>query len=144
MHNTGQNNIQVNPMKEQVAYLDGMHSRIQGYVTLTLWVYSPVILGVMRLATMECEKEDSHNIALFIKTFNKMLLQHTEYSNFVGNPRGFTCNENGTNKIAIKHVLGENMAKHTVTCQWHFMQCARHQLKNISKENHEKFLQLAK
>ena len=47
IHNTGQNNIPVNLMKEQVAYLDGMHSRVQGYVTLTLWVYSPVTLGVM-------------------------------------------------------------------------------------------------
>ena len=50
MHNDGHSqktNMPINPMKEQVAYLDGMHSRVHGYVTLTLWVYSPVTLGVM-------------------------------------------------------------------------------------------------
>ena len=47
MHNNGQGNIPLNPVNDQVAYLDGMHFRVQGYVALTLWVYSPVTLGVM-------------------------------------------------------------------------------------------------
>ena len=38
---------------------------------------------------------------------------------------------------------GESIAKCTVSCQWHFKCCARCQLKNIKKENHEKFLHLA-
>ena len=146
MHNDGHSqktNMPINPMKEQVAYLDGMHSRVHGYVTLTLWVYSPVTLGVMRLAIMECEKENADNISMFLHTFNKMLKQHTNNPDFTWNPRGFMCDENGANKIAIKRVLGESIAKHTVSCQWHFKHCARHQLKNIKKENHEKFLHLA-
>ena len=146
MHNDSHSqnrNIPFNPMKDQVAYLDGMHSRVHGYVTLTLWVYSPVTLGVMQLAIMECEKEDANNISMFLYTFNKMLKQHTNIPDFTWNPRGFMCDENGANKIAIKRVLGENVARCTVSCQWHFMQCARRQLKNIKKENHEKFLQLA-
>ena len=40
-------NMPVNPMKEQVSHLDGIHSRVHGYMTLTLWIYSPVTLGVM-------------------------------------------------------------------------------------------------
>ena len=74
---------------------------------------------------MEYEKEDANNISMFLHTFNKMLKQHTKNLDFTWNPRGFMCDENGANKIAIKCVLGENLARHTVSCQWHFMQCAR-------------------
>ena len=42
MHNTS--GIR-NPMRQQVVYMDGMHGRVTGFVTLTMWVYSPVTLG---------------------------------------------------------------------------------------------------
>ena len=31
-------------------------------------------------------------------------------------------NENAANKIAIGQVLGEDMRKRTVSCQWHYLQ----------------------
>ena len=42
-------------MVEEYAYLDGMHTRVKGYVTLALWTYHPRLCKVMRLASMECK-----------------------------------------------------------------------------------------
>ena len=51
-------------MVEEYAYLDGMHTRVKGYVTLALWTYHPGLCNVMRLASMECEHEniEYHNV----------------------------------------------------------------------------------
>ena len=34
------------------------------------------------------------------------------------------ANENGANKRAARNVPGEDMRQRTISCQWHFLQCA--------------------
>ena len=108
MQNTGG---EKNPMQQQVVYMDGMHGHVNGYVTLTMWVYSPVTLGVLKLATMDAESENSEKIQIFLRNFLKMLRQETKDPNFMWNPCGFMCDENGANKLAIRTVLGQAMIK---------------------------------
>ena len=38
------------------AYMDAMHNRVNGYKTLTFWMYHPGMQQVLNLAIMECEK----------------------------------------------------------------------------------------
>ena len=45
---------------------------------------------------------------------------------------GITCDENGANLNAIATVLGRDFLGKTVTCQWHFRQCAQYQITSIN------------
>ena len=122
MHNMGGLK---NPMQEQVVYMDGMHGCVNGYVTLTMWVYSPVTLGVLKLATMDAKSE---NIEIFLSNFLKMLRQESKDPKFMWNPHGFMVDENGTNKLAIMAVFGKAMSKKTVSCQWDVSDVQRNNL----------------
>ena len=60
-------------MTEEYAYLDGMHSRVRGHKSLSLWTYHAGMHCVIHLATMEAEKEDTDCITLFLNLFNQVL-----------------------------------------------------------------------
>ena len=62
-----------NPLNEKYAYLDGMHSHVHGYKTLTLWTYHPRMRKVIKLASMEAERENTNSIVLFLELFNGVL-----------------------------------------------------------------------
>ena len=47
------------------------------------------------------------------------------------------ADENGTNKRAVGNVLGEDKRQKTISCQWHFLQCAQKILHHIDKEDRE-------
>ena len=64
-------NDQPSSMVEEYAYLDGMHTRVKGYVTLALWTYHQGMRKVMRLASMECERKNTECITMFLDLFNK-------------------------------------------------------------------------
>ena len=124
---------------EEYAYLDRMHTRVKGYVTLALWTYHPGLHNVMRLASMECECENTKCIAMFLDLFNKAFQKKTGNPQYKFNPAGFMVNENGTNFNTIESVLGKDVADHTVTCQWHFMSCGRNHIKDINMNERETF-----
>ena len=60
-------------MTEEEAYLDGMHSRMKGYKSSSLWTYHAGMNRVICLATMEAEKEDTECLTLFLNLFNSVL-----------------------------------------------------------------------
>ena len=117
-------------MVEEYKYLDGLHTRVKGYVTLALWTYHPGLRKVMRLASMECEHENTECITMFLDLFNKALQKKRGNSQNKFNPAGFMVDENGLNFNAIERVLGKDVADCTVTCQWHFMSCGRNYIKD--------------
>lgn len=47
-------------------YIDGMHSRVIGFKTLTMWTYHPGMCRVMKLAIMHCEHENTEMLTLFL------------------------------------------------------------------------------
>ena len=49
------------------AYMDGMHSRVRGYKTQTLYTYHPGMNKVMALAMMECQNKNTQMIKLSFK-----------------------------------------------------------------------------
>ena len=98
-------------MTEEEAYLDGMHSRVKGYKSLSLWTYHPGMKRVIHLATMEAEKEDMECLTLFLNLFNSLLSQVSGIVNYRFNPVKMMCDEAGANFLAIEAALGSEFIK---------------------------------
>lgn len=140
MHATSQEN----PLKEELVYMDAMHSRLKEYKSLTLWVYNPTSLKLMRLATMDAEGEDEANVENFLRKFNHILSLESGDPKFIWKPCGFMTDEAGANKLAISKVFGKDVAEKSVSCQWHFLRCARKRLGKVRTEDKNTFLHTAK
>ena len=106
--------------KDVVAHMDGLHSGAKGLITLTLWVTNPVSLLTHHLACMDCERENMENVALFLKLFNEILCKVKKGPTFIWSPRGIMVDKNGANKNAIRQVAGDEMAKRSLGCKWHY------------------------
>ena len=132
------------PFRDLVAHMDGLHSCVKGFVTLTLWVNNPVSLIMHRLACMECESEDTTNVIHFLTLYSEILQTVKGNSSFVWSPRGIMTDENGANKNAVRAVLGQAMATRTWNCTWHCQQCAQRQSLKFPKHDRKIFLDLAK
>ena len=112
------------PFRDLVAHMDGLHSRVKGFVTLTLWVKNPVSLITHRLACMECKSEDTTNVIHFLTLYNEILQKVKGDSSFVWSPRALMKDKNGANKNVVRAVLGQAMAARTWSCMWHYLRCA--------------------
>ena len=121
------------------AYMDAMHNRVNGYKTLTLWMYHPGMKRVLNLAIMECERENTEMVSLFLHKFNEALADYKQDPNYTFNPYGIMCDENAANQLAIEKVYGKDFLVRVVTCQWHFKQCAMRQLHDVHVMERETF-----
>lgn len=59
-------------LSQEFYFLDAVHSRCQGFKTLTLWVWHPTLNELVNLATMECETESTKVIQLFWTYLNEV------------------------------------------------------------------------
>ena len=114
------------------AYIYAMHSCVKGYKTITMWTYHPGMRRVLHLTMMEAEKENMEMLVFFLEFLNEALTKFKGHPGYKFNPMGIMCNENGANLNAIATVLGRDYLGKTVTCQWHFGQCAQHQITSIN------------
>ena len=80
----------------------------------------PCVTITHHLVCMDCERENTKNVALFLKLFNEILCKVKKDPTFIWSPRGIVVDENGANKNAIRQVLGNDMAKRSSGCQWHY------------------------
>ena len=62
------------PLSKEFCFLDAVHSRCQGFKTLTLWVWHPALNELVNLATMECEAESSLVIQSFWNNVNEVTM----------------------------------------------------------------------
>ena len=63
------------PFQDVVAFMGGLHSHVTDYTTLTLWLHNPVICHMQHIAYMDCESENTTNIATFLTLVNKILCE---------------------------------------------------------------------
>ena len=136
-----QDNPQKTAFQDAVVFMDGLHSHVKDYITLTLWLYNPVIRHMQRIAYMYCESENVHNISKFLSLVNKMLCELKGDANYIWNPRVIMTDENGANKIAVGNILGEDLHKRTVSCQWHYLRCAKKQSSRVHDKDDKKKIQ---
>ena len=107
------------PLKELVVYMDGLHSCVKGFVTLTLWVKNPTSLITHCLACMECESEDTQNVTLSFACTTKSCTRSKVILPMSG-LQGY-YDRQGANKNAVRAVLGEVMSRRTWSCTWHYL-----------------------
>ena len=74
------------PLTECVVFMDGLHSRVKDYITLTLWVENLIICKTQRLASMVCASEDMENITIFLQNFLDILCEVKNDPNYVWKP----------------------------------------------------------
>ena len=49
-------------MREEYYYFDGTHGCCHGLKTPTLWTYHPLLRKIVKLATMDCKRENQECI----------------------------------------------------------------------------------
>ena len=74
------------PLTECVVFMDGLHSRVKDYITLTLWVENVIICKMQRLASMECASEDTENVTIFLQNFLHVVCEVKNDPNYVWKP----------------------------------------------------------
>ena len=131
-------------LREEPVYCDTMHSHVQNYKNITAWVKNPITRAVMRIATMEAMTEDTPTMTLFFTLLNEVLQKVTGKPNYKFNPSCFYVDEAGANKNAIARVFGRSALDRTVTCQWHFLQCARAKAIYVKESHRKTFRKLCK
>ena len=73
-------------MTECLVFMDGLHSRVKDYITLTLWVENPIICKMQRLASMEYTSEDTENVTIFLQNFLAILREVKRDLNYMWKP----------------------------------------------------------
>ena len=97
-------------LSEEHAYIDAMHSRVNGYKTVTMWPFHPGMNKVVNLAIMDCQKENTEMLTLFLELFNPALQDLTGNSEYKFNPICVMCDESGANMNAIERVFLERIS----------------------------------
>ena len=97
---------------------------------------------MQRLATMDCKKESTDMIALFFETFNDALAEVVGKKGYKFNLSMICMDEAGANLQGLRKVYGDKFMERVVSCQFHFKQCARRQLKNIDENDQATFMHL--
>ena len=87
---------------------------------------------------MDCESENVHNISKFLSLVNKMLRELKGDANYIWNPCAIMIDENAANKIAVGNILGEDLCKRMVSCQWHYLRCAKKQSSRVHDKDDKK------
>ena len=110
-------------MKEEFLFLATVHSRVKDMKTVTAWSYSTAVCKMMHIATFECEKEYSTNIAIFLELLHNFMKEFLGQEDYDWLPRGFLVDIAGANFHAIRNIFGRPGIKRTAMCQWHFKRC---------------------
>ena len=121
------------PFQDVVEFMDGLHSHVKDYTTLTLWLHNPVICHMQHIAYMDCESENTTNITTFLTLVNKILCEVKGDPDYVWNPRAIMTDKNVANKI-VGQIFGEDMQKRTVSCQWHYLRCVKKQSNRVTEK----------
>ena len=121
------------------AYFDGMHRRVRGYKTLTLWLHHPGMRRMKRLASMDVKHENKESVQLFFETFNEALREYTGDPNYYFNPAMFVTDAAGAIHQGMYSVFGDPFIDKISTCQWHFKRCAWRQLVHIQEDDRASF-----
>ena len=76
-----------NMLQLENAYFDAMHSRVQYFKSLGMWLIHPAMKKVLHLASKEICSEYHKDITLFLNLFNKILEEVSGIDGYKFNPR---------------------------------------------------------
>ena len=140
-------NCEDSQLTEEPAYFDGMHSHVCLCKSLTMWVYHAAIRKMMLLAIMEAPQENTYYITKFVKLFQDPMWDYLGDGTYEWHPNSIMLDEKGANFQALEKVMGKEFVNnYTMTCQYHFMQCAEEKMQeqNVPKEERSGFREVLK
>ncbi len=110
------------PPHQELAFLDGKHGRVGGFVSLGLWVFHPTARKILHLASMEMRSERTESIALFLTLWNQVLAEVKGQPGYKFNLCSIVCDNAGAMENAVKSVLGVDFISEGcfATCRWHY------------------------
>ncbi len=85
-------------------------------------MYHPLLCKQSPLAVMDCEAENTENIAIFWQIFNECLRKESGNKDIVFNPQAFCLDMAGCNREAGVRVFGEQFINKVKSCEFHFKQ----------------------
>ena len=115
-------------------YFNGMHKRVRGFKTLTLWVDHPGLRWMKCLASMDCKLGTKDMVALFFNCFNSALQDFTGDLNYIFNPIMLVTDEAGAIHNGLHEVFGHDFLDRISTFQWHFKCCTWRQLVHVHED----------
>ena len=105
-------------LSKEFCFFDGERKRCNGFITLTAIVYHPLLRKQIQLATMEALIEDTVNVELFWRSFNKALRKVSGSHGAAFDPLGWCSDMAGANLAGISKVLGDDAE--IKSCGFHF------------------------
>ena len=135
-----------NPMAQELAFFDGQHSRVKGFITLALYTTLGASRSVVCLARMEATSESTLNVALFFYYFNQCLKEFSNNEDAYFNPVGICTDMGGGIMNGIAQAFSHKYyTDKVVGCQQHYMQNMREHSASIpSSQARHQFMELAK
>ncbi|CAB4027945.1 Hypothetical predicted protein [Paramuricea clavata] len=106
MDRDGQKHLNV-----ESCHVDGKHSRVTGFITISLVVYNPNLREMTKIATMECPTESKENIGMFWDCLNTALQQ------FTGELYLYVFDGGGA---SLQEQLGTEEINRAVSCERHW------------------------
>ena len=61
-------------LRDELVYCDTMHSRVDNYKNVN-WVKNPITRSMMRIATMEVERENTHSLGTFLQVVERNIAE---------------------------------------------------------------------
>ena len=86
----------------ELAFFDGMHTRVKFFVSLTMWVYHPAMRMMVLLAFMDTPREHSDDIEIFFDTFNKAVGDYLKEPEYIWDPFLIMMDHKGANFEALE------------------------------------------
>ena len=124
-----------NPLQEEVAYFDAVHTRVIGYKSIAVWVLHPATHALLRLCNMELRSESIAYIATFFTLFNEVLAEVKGDPDYKFNPLKIMSDELAANKGALREVFGEEFVNaKCISCTWHYQHDMRLHTASIGDE----------
>ena len=131
-------------LHDEPVYCDTMHSRVDNYKNVIAWVKNPITCSMMRIATMEVERKNTHSLELFFRLLNEILQKVSGNNTYKFNPYRFYVDEAGANINVISRVFGRKGLSCILSCQWHFLRSSQAMAKFVETRKHKSFIHLAR
>ena len=129
-------------LSEEWCFFDGSFKQCKGFVKLMVSMYHPLLLKMVKLASMYVESEDTKTVQTFWTFFNEVLRETSNNSPYKFNPEGIIWDENSANWKGSK-VMGEIQSRAN-SCGFHFKNSLTLHKKRIQgEEEQNRFRELA-
>ena len=125
----------------EYCHFDGKVKRTRDFTSLTASVYHPLLQKQVPLAVMECKSEDTMNIEIFWREFNKAYKEvNCCENNF--SPTGWVTDMSAANFSGLERIYGETVMDKIKGCEFHYKKSINKYAKEL-KDDGENFKEYA-